>query len=244
MSRVRGRRMQRSILVSQSAMTTAAVLVALSQSHCASAANATWNGSVDPTWANGANWTPSPAPGAVGVVTNTDTALFNSAGNGDTSITIDSSRNIQNITFDTASAATYTFTGGILVGTNGGEIQMTPSVIDSQTFIATFSLKTSFTFANNAASPTAALNYSGSINSTTGSLTLTGSNTGSNSVGGSSGTISCTLVKTGLGTWTITGASATSFIHQGMLQLTGSAVAALADGGGIFELTGTSAMSA
>ena len=83
-------------------------------------------------WANGANWTPNAAPGGIGgigVLTNTDTALFNNAGNGNTAITIDAGRNIENITFDTSQAAPYIFSGSSLVGTNGGEIQITSSVI-------------------------------------------------------------------------------------------------------------------
>ena len=67
----------------------------------AQAANRTWNGTNDSFWANGANWSGG-APGTG------DTATFNNAGNGNTTIGLGGGVTVGTVVFDTANAAAYT----------------------------------------------------------------------------------------------------------------------------------------
>src|SRR5215469_5850088 len=58
------------------------------------AASATWNGTVNTTWATSGNWSTSPVPGL------SDTATFNNAGNGNAIISLGSGVQINNVLFD------------------------------------------------------------------------------------------------------------------------------------------------
>ena len=78
----------------------------------AEAASATWTGATDAVWPD-ANWGGvSPVPGSG------DTATFNAAGNGNTTISLSSEVTINTILFDTANAAAYT------IGSGGGRSQI------------------------------------------------------------------------------------------------------------------------
>ncbi len=226
----------------QAALRLAAALASLACSHRAIASDATWTGATDATWANPANWSPSGPPGGSGSG-NTDTATFNSAASSNTTITVDANRNLKNILFDTAGAAAYTFNAGNFTGTSGGEFQMTSTVTNSQTFNTPLSFTNgNFTFANNAASSSATLNYLGAISG--GNLTLDGSNTGNNTIGGPSVTVSAAIKKIGTGTWIVASANTSSTILQGTLQYAKTADDLSVNGTGIALLTGTGMMAA
>ncbi|HEV3418058.1 MAG TPA: hypothetical protein VG056_14625, partial [Pirellulales bacterium] len=70
------------------------------------AAPASWTGASSTSWADSGNWSGA-VPGATSGTTNTDTAVFNqNAAN--SPLVIDVGRNLQNITFDTASVNSLT----------------------------------------------------------------------------------------------------------------------------------------
>ena len=196
----------------------AAIMAALGGTE-GSAQAATWSGTTDNTWATGGtggNWTNAAAPGAASGTTNTDTALFNSSP-ANKSPSIDAGRNIQNITFDTASVGAYTIgttAGNALLLTSGGTIQMTSAVANSETINAPLVIEGAsgtYSFINNATTSTKVLNFGGGITGgAAGStvLTLDGSNTGVNTIGGIIGKGSATslaVTKTGAGSWTLAG---------------------------------------
>lgn len=131
----------------RTAVALSAALVALPT--MASAANITWSGQVDGTWANDGNWIGGTQPNPVG----TDTVTFSNAGNGNTVIdlgTITYTSNEQTITFDTDQAASYTIGAGgagaqtLVIGrqspsgntARGGSITVTSAVVNDQVFDA------------------------------------------------------------------------------------------------------------
>jgi fibronectin-binding autotransporter adhesin len=195
----------------------------------AHAATATWLGTTDSNWATNTDWSPATAPGSTSSTTSTDTAIFNNSGNGHTSIAIDPNRNIDNIIFDTSTAAAYSFNGGPLLGTSGGEILINSSVTQSQTFnnpfIAQGSGKTAFTFINNAASSAATFNFQGNISSASGTaLVLGGTNTGTNTLGGAV-TTSVVIIDESPGTWVFSGsnsAGVSDYLLTGTVLLSGT----------------------
>lgn len=73
-------------------------------------------------------------PGDTSSTTNQNVATFNNAGNGNTTITVDANRNLRTITFDTASVAAYTFTGGNFNLSNNSLVQLTATAVNTQTF--------------------------------------------------------------------------------------------------------------
>lgn len=82
------------------------------------AADATWTGGTGTQlWSTGSNWSPTTAPGATSGITNADTATFNTA-LGATTITIDTGRNLRNLTFTNTAGSTFTIGSA---GTNAGE---------------------------------------------------------------------------------------------------------------------------
>jgi fibronectin-binding autotransporter adhesin len=215
---------------------------------------ATWTGGTDSNWATNTDWSGNIAPGSNSSTTNTDTALFNNAGNGNTAITVDASRNLQNIVFDTSSAA-YSFSGGSLLGTSGGEILINPTVGSSETFNTPLTIEGSvFNLVNNASNPSATLNYSGTISAGTTSnatIDLGGSNTGLNTLSGSiqSGTKNTNVVETGTGNWVINGNdtfTGYTFVLGGKLQLPGTFAGyyGLNNDSGVLQITGTIAKAA
>ena len=92
-------------------------------------------------WGTNANWLTDPAavPGTG------DTATFNSAGNGFTTIDLGTGVTIGNILFDTSSAAAYTIGLGAvgsrsLTLDNAGAITLNSDVANNQLFNANLSL--------------------------------------------------------------------------------------------------------
>lgn len=94
----------------------------------AHAASGTWNGTTDGVWATDTNWSAAPAPGTG------DTATFNNAGNGNTTIDLGAGVTAGAVLIDTASAAGYTIgTGGqSLTLDNSGTITVASTVTADQ----------------------------------------------------------------------------------------------------------------
>ena len=65
------------------------------------AADATWIGTTDATWATESNWSAAPVPGTG------DIATFNNSGNGNTTIYLGAGVVVGGLSFDTADAAAY-----------------------------------------------------------------------------------------------------------------------------------------
>ncbi len=176
------------------------VLASASISRLALAASLVWTGVTDSNWSTTTNWSPNGTPGA------TDTATFNGAGNGNTTISV-AGVTINTILFDTANAAAYTIGSGVagsqtLTLANGGAVTMNAAAGHDELFNATINLgnastSAGYTFTNN--SLTKALTVAGNIGggSTTGTKTLTiggaGTTTISGAIGGGSGTIAVTI---------------------------------------------------
>ncbi len=193
---------------------------------------ATWTGANDTNWADAGNWS-GVVPGGIGGKTNTDTALFgrNAA---HSPLTIDSGRNLQNVTFDTANVNSLTigtFDGPALLLTAGGTIQVTTTVVNPQMVNAPLVLEGDYFFTSDASSNSrATLDFGGQIapgaTSGTTTLTLNGANAGANTIRGlladnGSGQLAVTMSGTGL--WNLSGANTYSGgteINSGTLMTT------------------------
>jgi autotransporter-associated beta strand protein len=200
------------------------------------AASQTWSASAtDANWTTATNWVGNAVPGInpTGNATNTtDIATFNttlSADIGSTTnpIIIDTNRMIGGLTFDTANAASY-FIGAasgsptLMVG-NNLTTQMTATVVNAQTINAALgvhlpsSTNGAYTIKNDSTTSTATLTLAGGLvnspNSTRGTAwTLSGTNTGDNTVSGvinitNSGGIASSLIKAGTGKWILSNAN-------------------------------------
>jgi autotransporter-associated beta strand protein len=178
------------------------------------AASGSWTGATDANWAD-ANWSASPVPGTG------NTATFNGAGNGNTTINLGTGVTILDVIFNTGSAAGYTIGAGAagsqtLILNNSGAITLNSSVVNNELFNSAIVLGTdataqTYTFANNSAKTlTLAGNiYGGPAGGTAGTKTLAINGSGNtvisgNLTNGSATTIA--LTKTGSGTLTIDGA--------------------------------------
>ena len=164
---------------------------------------------------------------------NTDTAVFNqNAPN--SPLTLDASRNIDNITFDTSSVNSVTIGtvgGNPLLLTAGGTIQTTSTVANPQTFNCPLVLEGEYKFFSRAASSSATLSFGGGITpgATSGltTLLLTGNNGGANTISGTladNGAGQLAIVMSGTGSWTLSGAntySGNTTVGNGTLQLAG-----------------------
>jgi fibronectin-binding autotransporter adhesin len=167
----------------------------------------TWNTSAG-TWGSGANWNNGVA-GTTSSASDGDTAIFSSAGAG--IVTVDSGRNLQNVTFNGSSA--YTLSGGSLVFSGGGTIQSTATAIEKVNTPIT--LEGAYTFDSSSASTSNALSFASTATlsqASSGTLTLTGSNTGANTISGvmSDGGGTLSVAKSGAGTWILSGANSYS----------------------------------
>jgi len=192
-------------------------------------------------------------PGSISVVTNLDTATFNTAST-QTAITINSaSLNIKSLTFDTVNAAAYTIgsTGGnSLLLTSGGAISMNAAVANTETVNAPLVLEgagATYTIQNNASDNTKLLNIGGAVSGGTSGanvLTLRGSNTGNNTISGAISNGSATtlaVTKSEAGTWVLTGANTytgNTTVNAGTLSLAHSG-GTIADTAGVIVSGGT-----
>lgn len=161
--------------------------------HASVAADASWTGGTGTQlWSNGTNWNPTTPPGATSGTTNADTATFNTA-LGATTITIDTGRNLRNLTFTNTAGSTFTIgsaganAGESLLLSSGGAVTMNSGNTATVTLNAPMVIEPvsstgngSYTFANNSTStPTTDTNpypmtINGSISggATTGTITL------------------------------------------------------------------------
>jgi autotransporter-associated beta strand protein len=194
-------------------------------SKSAVAASGTWTGAIDTNWAD-ANWTATPVPG-IG-----DTATFNGAGNGNTTINLGAGINVSNIVFSSPSAAAYIIGSGpvgsqtLSLNASGGII-INAAVINNEVFDSTVVLGTNataqnYTFTNNSLSSTldfASNIVGGPAGGTAGTQTLTVTGAGNTVIGGSllNGGAGQTvaLAKTGSGTLTFNGATNAAIIGGG-----------------------------
>ena len=194
------------------------LLTVLLLTHASVAADASWTGGTGTQlWSTGTNWSPTTAPGATSGTTNADTATFNTAV-GATTITIDTGRNLRNLTFTTGAGSTFTIgsaganAGETLLLTNGGTTAMNagntatvtlnaPMVIEPTTATGT----ASYTFTNNSTNNTGDLNpykmtFNGNISggATTGLITLNFTGSTGNRSGDTTGNLMNGIISNGL----------------------------------------------
>ncbi len=191
-----------------------------------------WTGTNSATWADSSNWLDT-VPGATAGTTNSDNALFNqNAPN--SPLMIDAGRNLQSITFDTASVNSLTIGtigGQALLLTSGGWINITSNVVNPQTVNAPLVLEGGYAFISDASSSSATLSFGGRISpgATSGTtvLRLYGGNTGANTISGvmaDNGAGQLAVTMNGTGVWTLSGAntySGNTTLTAGTLKLAG-----------------------
>ncbi|RYD24170.1 MAG: hypothetical protein EOP88_01340 [Verrucomicrobiaceae bacterium] len=180
------------------------------------AANATWNGTADATWANVANWSAAPVPGAAAG----QTATFSNQGGDIDTIDLGSGVTIKSILFDTANTAPYTLGAGAvgsqtLTLETSGTITLNNSAVASQLFNANINLgitsgTESVTLTNNKAANTNTITLAGTVSTTqTDTKVLAVAGSGANVISGAinNGTGTIVLTKAGAGLLTLSGNS-------------------------------------
>lgn len=218
------------------------------------AGGANWTGANGSTWA-GSNWSSSPIPGTPTI----RTATFNSAGGGNTTVSLGGGVTINTVLFDTASVAAYTIgSGGVgsqtLTLENGGALTTSSTVTNGQVINAAVVLGTdrsaqTYTISNNATTPATALTLAGNITGaasggTAGAKTLGVVGAGDTEITGGisrGGATSIAVTKTGTGTLnfaagsvmsldSLTAADGTTTVNSALG--TGTAVTVTDTGGG------------
>lgn len=220
------------------------------------AGGANWTGAdgSTSTWA-GSNWSSSPIPGTPTI----RTATFNSAGSGNTTVSLGGGVTINTVLFDTASAAAYTIGSGAvgsqtLTLENGGALTTSSTVINGQIVNAAVVLGTdrsaqTYTISNNATTPATALTVAGQITGAAsggvaGAKTLAVVGAGDTDITGGiskGGATSIAVTKTGTGTLnfaagsvmsldSLTAADGTTTVNSALG--TGTAVTVTDTGGG------------
>ncbi|MGD0383747.1 MAG: DUF4465 domain-containing protein [Thermoguttaceae bacterium] len=116
-----------------------------------------WNGSQNSVWSNAGNWSCAIVPGSGKNV------LFNN--NVNTAINLNGDRNIQNISFDTAAAGSFTFNNNTLKLDASGSITVTGAVTASQTFNCKLALSGNGFLVNDSVAPGQKLIISGDTQS-------------------------------------------------------------------------------
>lgn len=131
------------------------------------AGSATWNGTTDSLWDTTTNWSASPVPGGG------DTATFNNAGTGNTTITV-GNISLLSLLFDTANAAAYTLDSGSISLGSAGNFTVNSTVTTMQTVNTVLALNGGYTFTNHSTAGGQSLSIGGGISSATaGTKTLT-----------------------------------------------------------------------
>lgn len=164
-------------------------------------ANATWLGTLDAVWSNGGNWTATPVPGAG------NTATFNSAGSGNTTITT-GNISLLSMLFDTNAAASHTLTGGTVALGASGNITVNSTVTTVQRIDTTVTLAGAYSIINHSTEPGQSLQFGGNISSATaGVKRITVNGAGDTTIFGNltGGAGGVSLTKLGTGTLTLAG---------------------------------------
>jgi autotransporter-associated beta strand protein len=211
------------------------------------AASDSWKANLAGSWNIATNWTGGFVPGITNGTTNTDVATFATQLTTNRVITVDNNRNIGGITFQNPANATgaatnvaYTLTGGSLLLSSGGVIQVnTGSGTNTSTINSPIVIQGnngSLTLLNNVAGDVAGLIVGAISGASTAGNTTTlyldgvseafgsfssnrNSTVGALSDGGSGGKLS--VVKNGSGLWTL---SATNSTYTGGLTVNAGTV--------------------
>src|SRR4051812_46983460 len=182
-----------------------------------------WISTVSGSWATAGNWSSGTVPGSTSI-DNTDVATFGVALAANRTVTVDANRYIGGISFANSGTFAYTLATGTLHLNSGGVIQ-TLSVNGNHTDVISAPIVIdgnggSAFFTALATSASSLMNISGTVSgvSTVGNattLTLNGTNLGSNTVTGiiTNGTSGgqLALVKSDSGTWTLGFSAANTF---------------------------------
>ena len=181
-----------------------------------------WTGIGDNKWSNAANWSSGSVPGSG------QNIIFNN--NTPANINLDGNQHIANITFDTASAGSFTLNNNTLTLDAGGSIAVASAVTNSQTFNCKLALVGNGILVNDSIAPGQSLSITGDINSAAPggvqNLILGGAGKGliSGTVGDGVTGGPLSLVKQGSGVWTLsknTAYSGETNIEDGLLQFNG-----------------------
>jgi autotransporter-associated beta strand protein len=181
-----------------------------------------WTGAANNKWSNAANWSSGSTPGSG------QNIIFNN--NTSANINLDGNQHIANITFDTASAGSFTLNNNTLTLDAGGSIAVTSAVTTSQTFNCKLALVGNGILVNDSITPGQSLSITGDINSAAPggvqNLILGGAGKGliSGTIGDGVAGGTLGLVKQGSGAWTLsnnTAYSGETIIEDGLLQLNG-----------------------
>ncbi len=230
-----------------------AAATALATIPAALATSDAWKYNLGGNWNTGTNWTDGNVPGSIGTSTNTDTATFDVNLTADRTVTVDATRNLQNITFGPGnnSAYRYVLSSGSLWLTSGGTILSTGTGSHTDTISTPITLQGdggSYTIRNDSTSSTRLIG----INTITGvattgnttTLYLDGTNTGNNTVSGNitngSGGGRLAVVKNGTGYWNLS-AGSNSFgpftLNEGTLRAYTFSATSYTLNGGELQLT-------
>ena len=221
----------------------ACAVATLLKCQMACAADGAWTCAADSTWTNSANWSVSPFAGYNTV----ETATFNAAGNGNTTLDIANLYSIWGLVFDTANVAAYTIgAGGVnsqtLVMGGNGTYYLSSTAGNNQVVNATLQLggsnvTGSYFFRNESTSQK--LTFAGNVGSGTGSSagTKTMSAYGAGSIVFSGnlykGTANALVLTNGLlGTLTLSGSNTIQTLYLG-----GSSPTVTDIGGGFLGLS-------
>jgi len=197
----------------------------------ASAISDTWTGTTDTTWATSTNWLGGNVPGTG------DTATFNNAGNGNTTIDLGGGVTLGILLFDTPSAAAYTIGSGgvgsqtLTLSTAGNAITMNSTVANNELVNANLALAATGTYTVTNNSTTNLLTLAGGISaSTAGTKILSVTGSGNTAISGAitAGSGAMNLSKFGTGTLTLSGGGA---LGAGSIANGGANHAALLLGG-------------
>jgi fibronectin-binding autotransporter adhesin len=184
----------------------------------ATASNGTWTQIIGgaESWATMGNWLSGIVAGAAGAgTTDTGTATFSATNIAlTTGITLDQTRNLQNITFSSGSASGYTINSGSTFDlTSGGTIQTTANDLGVDTINSALVLEGAngtYSFISGSTTTAVTLNFGGQISGGAAggtTLMLGGANTGNNTISGNivNGLATAVNLDVSSGRWVLSG---------------------------------------